>query len=285
MNNIDTRHIREDRLLRIVCASATALPLLVLAVLLISVFVEGLPRISWEFLTSYPSRHAERAGILPGIVGSTLLVLTAATFALPVGVAAALYLEEYSTRGRVAKLIEINIANLAGVPSVVYGLLGLQIFVHTLGMARSVFVGGMTLGLLVLPVVVITAREAVRTVPDSLREAALGLGATRWQMVRQVVLPTALPGILTGAILAVSRAIGETAPIVVVGALAFMTFVPDGPASPFSALPVQIFNWSSRPQHEFAVTAAAGIIVLLTLVLALNATAIILRDRLQNRMR
>jgi phosphate transport system permease protein len=285
MSNIDTRHVREDRLLRIVCATATALPLVVLAVLLVSVFLEGLPRISWEFLTSYPSRHAERAGILPGIVGSTLLVLTAAAFALPVGVAAALYLEEYSTHGRISKLIEINIANLAGVPSVVYGLLGLQIFVHTFGMPRSVLVGGLTLGLLVLPVVVITAREAVRTVPDSLREAALGLGSTRWQMVRQVVLPTALPGILTGAILAVSRAIGETAPIVVVGALAFMTFVPDGPASPFSALPVQIFNWSSRPQHEFAVTAAAGIIVLLVLVLALNAGAIILRDRLQNRMR
>jgi phosphate transport system permease protein len=281
----DTRHVSEDRWLRRITLLATVLPLLALGVLLLGVAAEGIPRLSWDFLTSFPSRHAERAGVLPALIGSVLLVVVAAVTALPIGVAAAVYLEEYGKGGRLARLVEVNIANLAGVPSVVYGLLGLQVFVHFLHLPRSVVVGGMTLGLLVLPVIVITSREAIRAVPHSLREAAWGLGATRLQTIAHVVLPTALPGILTGAILAVSRAIGETAPILVVGALAFMTFVPDGLGSPFSALPVIVFNWASRPQHEFEVAAAAGILVLLVVVLGLNSIAILLRDRLQNRFR
>lgn len=278
------KHRDEDRLLYGLAATATAIPLAVLALLIVGVLIEGAPRLSLDFLTSYPSRHAEEAGLLAAIVGSVWLVVVAALFALPMGVAAAVWLQEYGGGGRLARLVELNIANLAGVPSVVYGLLGLQVFAYSLGMGSSVLSGGLTLGLLVLPVVVITSREAIRAVPHTLREAAIGLGATRWQVVRQVVLPHALPGILTGAVLSVSRAIGETAPIVVVGALAFMTFIPDRPTSPFSALPVVIFNWAARPQHEFAVNAAAGIVVLLGCVLALNAVAIVLRDRAWRRL-
>jgi phosphate transport system permease protein len=199
-------------------------------------------------------------------------------------VGAAVYLEEYGSRtSRIARVIEVNIANLAGVPSILYGLLGLELFVRALGLGRSLLAGAATLALLVLPVVILTTREALRTVPDSLREAAAALGATRWQVTRQVVLPMALPGILTGAILAVSRAMGETAPLVVIGALTFMTYVPDGVDSYFTALPILIFNWTSRPDPGFATTAAAGITVLLVTLLALNLGAIVLRGRLMAR--
>jgi phosphate transport system permease protein len=201
-----------------------------------------------------------------------------------VGVGAAIYLEEYAGRSRLASIIEVNIANLAGVPSIIYGMLGLGLFVRAFGMDRSLLAGGCTMAILVLPVVIISAREALRTVPHSLREASYALGASRWQTIRQVVLPLAVPGILTGTILAVSRAIGETAPLIVVGALAYVTFLPNGLDSPFTALPIQIYNWVSRPQEAFLVNAAAGIIVLLATMLVLNALAVWLRNRLQQRI-
>jgi phosphate transport system permease protein len=208
------------------------------------------------------------------------MLLTAA-IALPLGVGAAIYLEEYGKRSRLATLIEINIANLAGVPSVIYGLLGLGLFVRTLSMGRSLLAGACTLSLLVLPVVVVASREALRTVPMAIREACLALGATRWQTIRQVVLPLAMPGVMTGCILSVSRAMGETAPLVLVGALSYVTFLPDGVDAPFSALPIQIFNWVSRPQPAFLVNAAAAIVVLLMMMLVLNAVAVVVRDRMQ----
>ena len=260
---------------------AVVIPLGILALLVGDVVVRGVGRLSWEFIISFPSRHPAEAGILPAIVGSLAVVGLTALIAVPVGIAAAVYLEEYAEGGTVANLIEVNIANLAGVPSVIYGLLGLEVFVRLAAMGQSVIAGALTLALLVLPIVIMSAREAIRTVPDELREASLGLGATRWQTIRGVVLPMALPGMLTGAILAISRAIGETAPLLVVGALTYVTFLPQGIDSPFTVLPIQIFNWTSRPQEGFVVAAAAGIIVLLSIMLLLNAIAIYWRDRFE----
>jgi phosphate transport system permease protein len=266
------------------CLFAAILPLGLLAVLIGDVVIDAVGRLSWDFITSYPSRRAAKAGILPALVGSFSLIGLTALLALPVGVAAAIYLEEYGGRGRIARLIEVNIANLAGVPSIIYGLLGLEVFVRAVGMGRSLLAGACTMALLVLPIVITASREALRTVPATLREACSGLGATRWQSIRQVVVPLAMPGILTGSILSLSRAIGETAPLIVVGALTYVTFLPDGVNSPFTALPIQIFNWVSRPQEEFQVNAAAGIVVLLLTLLVMNSFAIVLRNRLQRRV-
>jgi len=262
----------------------TLAALLALATLIYDVAHDGLGRISWQFLTSYPSRRPESAGILGPLVGSLFVIGLTAAIAVPAGVAAAIYLEEYARRTFVSRVIEINIANLAGVPSIIYGLLGLGLFVRAMGMGRSVLAGAATLALLVLPMVIISTREALRAVPPSLREGSYALGATRWQTMWHQVLPAALPGILTGLILALSRAMGETAPLITIGALTYVGFVPDGIWSPFTVLPIQIFNWVSRPQAAFAVNAAAGILVLLVLLLALNAVAIILRDRYQKRL-
>ena len=284
------RAILTERAFTVLCICAVALPLVALALLVGGVFIDGVGRLDWAFITGFPSRKWEEAGILPALVGSLYLVFLTAALALPVGVAAALYLEEYAREGassisaRLAYLIEVNIANLAGVPSVIYGLLGLEVFVRILGLKRSLIAGAATLALLVLPVVITSTREALRTVPDSLREGAYALGATRWQVVRQVVLPLAFPGILTGAILSVSRAVGETAPLIIVGAMSFITFLPDGPRSPFTALPILIYNWVGRPQAGFAQNAAAGIVVLMVSLLAMNAIAILLRNRLQRRV-
>ncbi len=281
MSTVTRRKIAE-RTFFILCASAIVIPLAVLGLLLWDVGHDALPRINWQFLTSFPSRKAASAGILPAIVGSLYLIILTTAIALPLGVGAALYLEEYAKKGKLSSLIEINIANLAGVPSIIYGLLGLGVFVRVMGLGRSLLAGALTMALLVLPIVVMVTREALRTVPGHLREAAWGLGATRWQIVRQIVLPQAFPGILTGAILAVSRAIGETAPLVAVGALTYMTFLPDGIDAPFTVLPIQIFNWVSRPQEAFLVNAAAGIAVLMATMLLLNSVAIYLRNRLQH---
>lgn len=298
------RSLIGERAFVFACAAAVFLPLLLLAMLFGNIFIDGIGRLDWQFLTSFPARKAAEAGVLPGLVGSLFLVLITGLFALPIGIGSAIYLEEYAGRGDNVRredgifrfyfvrawdrffspLIEINVANLAGVPSVIYGLLGLEIFVRVFGFGRSVLAGGMTLGLLILPIVIIASREAIRTIPRHYREAAYGLGSTRWEVVWQIVLPSALPGILTGAILGVSRAIGETAPIIIVGALTYITFVPDCLHSDFTALPIQIYNWVSRPQHEFAINAAAGIIVLMSTVLALNAFAILLRNRMQKRL-
>jgi len=272
-----------DRLLQGLGLLVLALALAALGALLVDVLVDGAGRLSWQFLTSYPSRRPELSGILPALVGTIFVVGLTAVIAVPLGVGAAVYLEEYGTQSRLARLVEINIANLAGVPSIIYGLLGLGLFVRMMAMGRSVLAGAATLALLVLPVVILSTREALRAVPKSLREGSYALGATRWQTIWRQVLPSALPGILTGLILALSRAIGETAPLITIGALTYVPFLPADIWSPFTALPIQIFNWVSRPQAGFTEAAAAGILVLLALLLATNATAILIRDRLQKR--
>jgi len=272
-----------DRLLGLFGLLVMLLALAALAALLYDITRDGIGRLSWQFLTSYPSRRAADAGILPALVGSVYVIGITTLIAVPLGVGAAIYLEEYGTQGRLSRLIEINIANLAGVPSIIYGLLGLGLFVRILGMGRSVLAGACTLALLVLPTVIISTREALRAVPKSLREGSYALGATKWQTIQYQVLPAALPGVLTGLILALSRAIGETAPLITIGALTYVPFLPDGLWSPFTVLPIQIFNWVSRPQAAFAENAAAGILVLLILLLAMNAVAIVVRDRFQRR--
>lgn len=259
--------------------------LFVLILLVGNVVYDGFSRLTWGFFTSFPSRKAENAGILAAWTGSVWLLLLTVFFALPIGVGAAVYLEEYARKNRFTRLVEVCIANLAGVPSVIYGLLGLQVFVRALGFERSVLSGALTLSLLVLPIIIMASREALKTVPKGYREGALALGATKWQTTYTQVLPAALPGIATGCILAFSRAIGETAPLVTLGALTYVARVPDSPFAPFTALPIQAFNWLSRPQTEFHVNAAAAIMVLLSFMIALNLLAIALRAKFQKRQR
>lgn len=273
----------QDIAFQVVTLVTLGLALAALGALLWDVWRDGAGRLSWTFLTGYPSRFPERAGILVPLVGSFFVIALTAALALPLGVAAAIYLEEYGSRSRMARLIEINISNLAAVPSIIYGLLGLGLFVRTMGLGRSVLAGAATLALLVLPVVILATREALRTVPTTLREASYALGATKLQTIWHQVLPVALPGILTGLILSLSRAIGETAPLITIGAVAYIPFVPTDVWSPFTVLPIQIFNWVSRPQAGFIQNASAAIIVLLTMLLVMNATAIWLRDRYQRR--
>jgi phosphate transport system permease protein len=277
-----SRHLL-DRAFAILGLLGLLASLTALAALLADIMADGLPRLSWQFLTSYPSRRASAAGVFPALIGSLWVIGLTALMAVPVGVAAAVYLEEYGAKGRLGRIIEINIANLAGVPSIVYGLLGLGLFVRAMALGRSVVAGAATLALLVLPVVILSTREALRAVPKSLREGSYALGATKWQTTQYQVLPAAVPGILTGVILALSRAIGETAPLITIGALTYVPFAPDSIWSPFTVLPIQIFNWVSRPQAGFAANAAAGILVLLVLLVAMNSTAVFIRDRLQRR--
>ncbi len=265
------------------CLLSVAIALGMLAVLLVYLFIQGITGIDWDFLTSFASRHPDKAGIKAAMLGSIYVVIVAGAVSFTLGVATALYLEEYAARSKFARIAKINIANLAGVPSIVYGILGLQIFVHSLHLGKSVLAGGFTLGLLVLPIVIVAASEAVRAVPPSFREGSYALGATRWQVIWYMVIPQAFPGILTGVILAVSRAIGETAPLIAMGALTFVPFTPDSPLSRFTVLPIQIFNWTSRPQTGFQEAAAAGIIVLLVILLVMNAGAVILRNKFQNK--
>ncbi len=267
------------RCFRLLCAAVAWAGIVILAVLLFHVSREGIRWLDLQFLTEFPSRFPEQAGIKSALWGTVWLIILTAGISIPVGVAAAIYLEEFSPRNRLSQLIEVNIGNLAGVPSIVYGILGLVLFVRFLALGRSVLAGSLTMTLLILPVIIIAAREALRAVPDSIRQAAFALGATRWQAVRAQVLPVALPGILTGVILAMSRAIGETAPLVMIGALTYVAFVPEGPMDAFTALPIQIFNWASRPQENFHQLAAAGIIVLLVTLLLMNATAVWIRQR------
>ena len=267
------------RCFRLLCAAVAWAGIVILAVLLFHVTREGIRWLDLQFLTEFPSRFPEQAGIKSALWGTVWLITLTAGISIPVGVAAAIYLEEFSPRNRLSQLIEVNIGNLAGVPSIVYGILGLVLFVRFLALGRSVLAGSLTMTLLILPVIIIAAREALRAVPDSIRHAAFALGATRWQAVRAQVLPVALPGILTGVILALSRAIGETAPLVMIGALTYVAFVPEGPMDAFTALPIQIFNWASRPQENFHQLAAAGIIVLLVTLLLMNATAVWIRQR------
>jgi len=254
-----------------------------LLALLYEVLTTGLPWLNWQFLTDYPSRHPEEAGLFSALMGTVWLMAMTAIFTVPVGVGAAIYLEEYAPRNLFTRIIEINVANLAGVPSIVYGLLGLALFVTWFELGRSILAGSMTLSLLVLPIVILASREAIRAVPDSYRQAAYAMGADQWQVIKGVVLPSALPGILTGTILAMSRAIGEAAPVLAISALVYLTFIPSHPMERFTVLPIQIYNWVSRPQDEFRGLAAAGIIVLLVILLSMNAIAVFLRNKYQIR--
>ncbi|MBU6432704.1 MAG: phosphate ABC transporter permease PstA [Nitrospirae bacterium] len=262
-----------------------------------ALLVEGVTRIDWQFLMSFPSRHAAKAGILPAWVGSTLIMLVTAVVGVPLGVAAAIYLEEYARRTWMTELIEVTVTNLAGVPSIIYGLLALGLFVYILGLGENILVAGLTLALLILPVVIVTTREAIRAIPVEIREAAYALGATKWQTVAHHVLPYSAAGILTGIILALSRAIGETAPIVTIGALTFIAFLPPAPItthppyvsfdwllSPFTVMPIQMFGWVSRPGEDFASNAAAAGVLLVGMTLAMNGVAIYLRYRMRKQV-
>ena len=273
------RRRNAGKVFQLICLASIGFSIAILA----QVARDGLRWVSWDFLTHFPSRIPERAGIKSAILGSLWMMALTAGLSFPLGVGAAIYLEEYSPRHWITRLLRTNIANLAGVPSIVYGILGLAIFVRFLGLGRSVLAGAATLALLVLPVVIIAAQEALKAVPNSLREASYGVGATKWQTIRYQVLPVALPGILTGTILSLSRAIGETAPLIMIGALTFIAFAPTSPMDPFTVLPIQIFNWTAKPQAEFHELAAGAIVVLLCVLLVMNAGAIMLRNKFQKR--
>lgn len=267
-----------SRAFALVCLGATALCVLILALLILEILWQGLPWLNTRLLTSFPSVYPEKAGIAAALVSSLWLIALTAMLSVPIGVGAAVYLEEYAQASRWRGLVQLNIANLAGVPSIVYGILGLGLFVRMLALERSILAGSLTLTLVVLPIVILAAQESLRAVPSSIRQASYALGATRWQTVWHQVLPAATPGIMTGVILAISRALGEAAPLVAMGAAAtFITFVPISPVDEFSALPVQIYDWASRPQPEYHHVAAAAIIVLLAVLILLNATAVWVR--------
>lgn len=273
------RRRRVDWLFQKLCWVMMMTAAVVLVLLLFHVFREGVHRLNWGFFVNFSSRFPEKAGILSAILGTLWIVSVATLFSVPIGVASAVYLEEYGGKGRLAHWVELNIANLAGVPSIIYGLLGLTIFNRLFGLGTSILSGSLALSLLVLPVIVIASREALRAVPDSIRHAAFALGATRWKVVFGQVLPAAIPGIMTGIILSVSRAIGETAPLIVVGAVSYAAFVPKSAWDEYTVLPIQIFNWASRPEQEFHELAAAAIIVLLGVLMVMNFTAIVIRNR------
>ena len=264
--------------------TATAFGIAALVVLLVHIVREGGATLNVEFLVNFPSRFAAKAGIKSALYGSAYIAFFTTLFAVPVGVGAAVYLEEFATESAIRKVIDVNIANLAGVPSIVYGMLGLAVFVRFCALDRSIVAGALTMSVLILPIIIVATREALKAVPPSIRLAAFGLGATRWQTVRAHVLPAAAPGIMTGVILSMSRATGETAPLIMIGALSYVAFIPEGPMDSFTVLPIQIFNWASRPQDEFHAIAASGIIILLAVLLLTNAVAIFLRYRFQRKI-
>lgn len=317
------RH-RQGRIFEFVCAASTWFALLALAVLIGGIAWQAFGWLDWQYLTSFDSRFPERAGILAGLWGSLWLILFTAIFSVPIGIGAAIYLEEYARPGLMTRIIQINLSNLAGIPSIVYGILGLTVFVKMFGafdppgvldvslgivtlhiplpLGRTVLAGSLTLTLLVLPVIIIASQEALRAVPPSLRHASYALGATQWQTIRNQVLPSAMPGVLTGVILALSRAVGEAAPLIMIGALTYVAFTPgdivnpvdlvrnpqgvaEAPFGTFTAIPIQVFNWVSRPKVEYQHVAAAGSLVLLALLLLMNGTAIFIRNRFQKRIR
>jgi phosphate transport system permease protein len=265
--------------------AGTLFAVIMLGLLLFQVIRSSIGWLDWDFLTSLPSRFPKKAGILSALAGSLWTIGLTALIALPIGIATALYLEEYSdARKWFNRIIQLNISNLAGVPSIVYGMLGLAVFVRLAGFGRSILSGALTLALLILPVIIVTAQEALKGVPLSLKEASYALGVSKWQTITGVVLPYSVPGILTGAILAISRAMGEAAPLIIIGAAGYIAFLPTSPMDAFTVLPIQIFNWTSRPQEEFQHVASAGIIVLIALLLTTNTIAILLRNKFQNRM-
>jgi phosphate transport system permease protein len=292
------KHKRWDKIFAIVGLAAMLVGVFTLIALFLSLAIDGLPRLSWEFFTSFPSRRAAQAGILSAWVGTTLVMLVTALTAVPLGIAAGIYLEEYAPRNWVTDLIEINVSNLAGVPSIVYGLLALGLFVYALDFGQSILSAGLTLALLILPVVIVATREAIRAVPGMIREASYAVGATKWQTVAYHVLPYSTGGILTGVIIGLARAIGETAPVITIGALTFIAFLPPAPIkaeapflsadwlfAPFTVMPIQMFNWLSRPEAAFLTNAAAAGVVIIVMTLAMNAFAIWLRYRYRKRIK
>ena len=285
MNKQINRNRLADVLFRYFGIACTVFGLIMLAFFLFSVLKEGLGRLSPDFFTSLPSRRPENAGILIPLLGTIWIMVLTSLISIPLGVASGVYLEEYGKKNRLASLIEINITNLAGVPSIIYGLLALEIFVRIMGLGHSLLAGSLTLSLLILPIIIVATREALKAVPKTIREASFALGATKWQTTLYQVLPAASGGIVTGVILAISRAIGETAPLIVIGALLYITTVPSSPMDDFSVLPIQIFNWLSRPQKGFIINATAAIIVLLAITFILNGIAIYLRNRWQKKVK
>lgn len=278
-----TRRKIYDRASRVVFLLATMLGVVALGILLYRILSDGLGWLDWQFVTSFASRFPERAGILSALFGSLWIIGITAPIAFILGIGTALYLEEYAKKGWLTNLIQVNINNLAGVPSIVFGILGLGLFVEGFMFGRTILSGALTMALLVLPIIVVASQEAIRSVPQHLRNASYALGASKWQTIRGVVIPAAFPSILTGFILALSRAIGETAPLIVVGAVTFIAFIPSSPLDQFTVLPIQIYSWTSKPQDEFRAIAAAGIIVLLIVLFTLNATAVYLRNKFQKR--
>ena len=292
------RRKRMDALFAVVGLLATFVGMVTLGALMLDLVIDGAGRLSYNFFTSFPSRFAGQAGILTAWVGTTLVMLVTALAAVPMGMAAGIYLEEYAPKNWFTAIIEINIANLAGVPSIIYGLLALGLFVYQLNLGQSILTAGLTLALLILPIVIVATRESIRAVPNSIREAAYALGATKWRTIRDHVVPYSTGGILTGVIIALSRAIGETAPLITVGALTFIAFLPDSPItsefpfisfqwlmSPFTVMPIQMFNWVSRPQQEFHLNAAATGLILMVMTLAMNGIAIYFRYRFRKRIK
>ena len=283
MNSLRTNRLF-DTSFKYVGILATLFGLIMLGIFIANILGDGIQRIDWNFLTNLPSRRASKSGILTAWTGTAWIMVLTAIIAIPLGVSAGIYLQEYGKKNRLASIIEVNISNLAGVPSIIYGLLGLEIFVRTLKMGSSLLAGACTLSLLILPVIIVATREALKAVPNSLREASYGMGATKWQTIWYQILPAASGGIVTGVILALSRAVGETAPLIVIGALAYVPFVPQSPLDEFTVLPMQIFNWVSRPQKEFLENGAAAIIVLLAITFCMNGIAIYLRSRWQKKI-
>jgi phosphate transport system permease protein len=293
------RRRREDGIFKVLGLACLLLCLGTLGALIVDLCIDGLRRIDWQFLTSFPSRFAHKAGIISAITGTFAVMIVTLVTAVPIGIAAGIYLEEYGRKKSwFSDFIELNIANLAGVPSIVYGLMALGLFVYQFRLGQSILSAGLTLGILVLPIIIVATREALRAIPENIREAAAALGATRWQIVRDHLLPYSTGGIATGVIIAMSRAIGETAPLVTIGALTFIAFLPPAPftgdfpflsfewlKSPFTAMPIQMFNWVSRPTADFHVNAAATGLVLIVMTLGMNAFAILLRYRIRKRIK
>lgn len=274
----------KDKIFEYIGITCTLLGLVILAIFIGNILIDGLARIDWEFMKNLPSRKAAKAGIFTAWIGTLWILTFTSIIALPIGLAAAIYLEEYVKKGKLASLLELNISNLAGVPSIIYGLLGLEIFVRIFKMGNSILAGSFTLALLILPIVIVSTREAIRAVPPSIKAASFALGASKWQTIWHQLLPASMGGILTGVILALSRAIGETAPLIVVGALAYVPFAPSSPMDQFTVMPMQIFNWISRPQHEFTINAAAAIIILLLITFVMNGIAVYIRNKWQKKI-
>lgn len=275
---------RTDWLLHILFVTATSIGVIALCALLIDILLDGVARLQPDLFTNFPSRKADGSGMKSALVGTIYMLLIMAPISFIFGVGAAIYLEEYAGKNRFTRLIQLNISTLAGVPSIVYGILGLALFVRLLALDKSLIAGALTMTLLVLPIIIVSAQEAIRSVPKSRRDASFALGATKWQTVARSVMPSAIPGILTGVILAMSRAIGETAPLVMIGALTYVAYLPKGITDSFTVIPIQVYNWLSKPKVEFQELAASGIIVLLVLLLLMNFSAILLRNKYQKNV-